>query len=64
MSNKFVAGGILALVGLITIKILAFIFFATLGFFGLMLKLLPILLIIWLVWRGIKYFSRERPSEA
>src|SRR4051812_17126472 len=40
MSNKFVAGGVLALVGLITIKVLAFIFFATLGFFGLLFKLI------------------------
>jgi hypothetical protein len=63
MSNKFVAGGVLALVGLITIKVLSFIFFATLGFFGLMFKLLPILLIAWIVWRIVKSMSRTSTAE-
>lgn len=63
MSNKFVAGGILALVGLITIKVLAFIFFATLGFFGLMFKLLPLVLIAWVIWRCVKYLGRPGTVE-
>lgn len=63
MSNKLVAGGVLAVVGLITIKVLGFLFFATLGFFGLMFKLIPIILIAWVIWRVVKYFGRPSTAE-
>ena len=58
MSNKLVTGGILAVVGLITIKVLGVILGLTLGFFALMFKLLPIVLIAWVIWRVVKYLGR------
>ena len=58
MSTKLVTGGILAVVGLITIKVLGVILGLTIGFFALIFKLLPIVLIAWLVWRAVKYLGR------
>jgi hypothetical protein len=62
MSNKLVTGGVLAVIGLITLKVLGVILGLTVGFFALMFKLLPIVLIAWLVWRAVKYLGR--PSTA
>ena len=62
MSSKLVAGGVLAVVGLITIKVLMFFVAGAVAVFALMLKLLPIVLIVWLVWRLVKYVGR--PSTA
>jgi hypothetical protein len=62
MSNKLVTGGVLAVIGLITLKVLGVILGLTVGFFALVFKLLPIFLIAWLVWRAVKYLGR--PSTA
>ena len=62
MSNKLVTGGVLAVIGLITLKVLGVILGLTVGFFALVFKLLPIVLIAWLVWRAVKYLGR--PSTA
>ncbi|HEX6694015.1 MAG TPA: hypothetical protein VF035_04840 [Longimicrobiales bacterium] len=58
MSNKLVTGGVLAVIGLITLKVLGVILGLTVGFFALVFKLLPIVLIAWLVWRAVKYLGR------
>ncbi|MEO5511453.1 MAG: hypothetical protein ABIS27_12545 [Longimicrobiales bacterium] len=63
MSSKLVAGGALAVVGLIAIKIVMVLFAVTVGFFVFMLKLLPIVLIAWIIWRIIKYMGRPSTSE-
>jgi cation transporter-like permease len=64
MSNKLVTGSVLAVIGLITIKVLGFLFFATLGFFGLMFKIIPIILIAWVIWRVVKYIGRPSTAES
>ena len=58
MSNKLVTGGVLAVIGLITLKVLGVILGLTVGFFALVFKLLPIVLVAWLVWRAVKYLGR------
>ena len=58
MSNKLVTGGVLAVIGLITLKVLGVVLGLTLGFFALIFKLLPIILIAWLIWRVVKYLGR------
>ena len=58
MSNKLVTGGVLAVIGLITLKVLGVILGLTVGFFALMFKLLPIVLIAWVIWRIVKYLGR------
>ena len=58
MSNKLVTGGVLAVIGLITLKVLGVILGLTVGFFALMFKLLPIVLIAWVIWRVVKYLGR------
>mgnify|MGYP006203851195 CR=1 FL=1 len=64
MSTKLVTGGVLAVVGLIAIKIVTVMFALTIGFFALLFKLLPIVIVAWIVWRLIKYIGRPRTSEA
>jgi hypothetical protein len=64
MSTKLVAGGVLAVVGLIAIKVVMFMFAMTIGFFALLFKLLPIVLIGWVIWRVIKYVARPSTSGA
>lgn len=63
MSSKLVAGGVLAVVGLIAIKIVTVMFALTIGFFALMLKVIPLLLIAWVIWRVVKYMGRPSTSE-
>ncbi len=63
MSSKLVSGGILAVVGLIAIKIVTVMFALTIGFFALLFKLLPIVLIAWVIWRVVKYMGRPSTSE-
>jgi hypothetical protein len=62
-SSKVVPIGILAVVGLITIKIVTVLFALTIGFFALMFKLLPIVLIAWVIWRVVKYLGRPSTAE-
>ena len=62
MSSKLVTGGILAVIGLITLKVVMVLVGLTVGFFALLFKLLPILIIGWLVWRLVKYVSRPREA--
>ncbi len=62
MSSKLVAGGVLAVVGLIAIKIVTVLFALTIGVFAFMFKLLPIVLIAWVIWRIIKYMGRPSTS--
>ena len=64
MSTKLVTGGVLAVVGLIAIKIVTVMFALTIGFFALLFKLLPIVIVAWIVWRIIKYIGRPSTSEA
>ncbi|HSJ13220.1 MAG TPA: hypothetical protein VK939_02320 [Longimicrobiales bacterium] len=62
MSSKLVTGGILAIIGLITLKVLTFIIGGTIAIFALLFKLLPVLLIAWLVWRLLKSGSRSEAT--
>jgi hypothetical protein len=62
MSNKLVAGGVLAVIGLVTIKVVMFMVGATVAIFALMFKLLPIVLIVWLIWRLVKRLGRPSPA--
>jgi hypothetical protein len=54
MSSKLVTGGILAVIGLITLKVVMFLIGGTIAIVALLFKLLPFLLIGWLLWRFMK----------
>jgi hypothetical protein len=64
MSSKLVTGSILAVIGLITLKVVMFLIGGTIAIFALILKLLPIVLLVWLGWRLIKYLGRPAPSDS
>jgi hypothetical protein len=64
MRSKLVTGGILAVIGLITLKVIMFLVGGTIAIFAFLLKLLPILLIVWLGWKLIKYLGRPAPTES
>jgi len=64
MSSKLVTGGILAVIGLITLKVIMFVIGGTVAIFALLLKLLPIVLVVWLVWRLVKNLGRPANSES
>ena len=51
MSSRLVTGGILAVIGLITLKVVLFLIGGTIAIFALLLKLVPILILAWLGWR-------------
>ena len=63
MSSKLLPVGILAIVGLITIKVVMFFVAGTIAIFALLFKLLPIVLIAWLVWRLVKYVAGPKTAE-
>ena len=64
MSSRLVTGGILAVIGLITLKVVMFLIGGTIAIFGLVFRLLPILLLVWLGWRLIKYLKRPASTES
>jgi len=64
MSSKLLTGGILAVIGLITIKVVMFLIGGTIAIFALALKLLPIVLLVWLGWRLIKHLGRPAPTDS
>lgn len=64
MSSKLVTGGILAVIGLITLKVIMFLVGGTIAIFAVLLKLLPIVLIVWLGWKLIKYLGRPAHTES
>ncbi len=61
--SRMLTGGILAIIGLITVKVLTAVFGAVWGFLSFMLfTVLPIALIAWLAWKLLKSLTRERPK--
>ena len=62
LSSKALTGGILALIGLITIKVLTALFGAVMGFFSFLLSILPILLIGWLLLKVFKHFGKDKKA--
>jgi ABC-type multidrug transport system fused ATPase/permease subunit len=64
MSSKLVTGGILAVIGLIALKVVMFVIGGTVAIFALLFKLLPIILLVWLGWKLIKYLSRPASSAS
>ncbi|HEU5208293.1 MAG TPA: hypothetical protein VFU06_02675 [Longimicrobiales bacterium] len=63
MGSRLLTGGVLAVIGLITVKLLFGVFGFVAALFGfLFFKVLPILLIGWIVMRIVRSF-RERPEQ-
>lgn len=61
--GRVLTGGVLAVIGLVTVKILVALvsgFMALLGF--LLFTILPILLIGWLLIKAIKYLKSDKPA--
>lgn len=64
MSSRLVTGGILALIGLITIKVVMFIIGGTFAILALFFKLLPIVIVAWLAWKLIRYMGRSNSTDS
>jgi amino acid permease len=64
MSSRLVTGGILAIIGLITLKVVMFLVGGTIAIFALVFKLLPILLLVWIGWKVIKRLNRPAHTES
>jgi uncharacterized membrane protein YjgN (DUF898 family) len=61
--GKVMTGSVLAVIGLVTIKILAALvsgFMALMGF--LLFTVLPIAVVGWLIIKGIKYLKADKPA--
>ncbi|HEX6309404.1 MAG TPA: hypothetical protein VFZ69_14505 [Longimicrobiales bacterium] len=61
--GRVMTGGVLAVIGLVTVKVLVALvsgFMALLGF--LLFTVLPIVLIAWLVIKAIKYMKSDKPA--
>ena len=58
MASKLVTGGILALIGLVTLKVIMFLIGGTFAILGLFFKLLPIAIVLFLAWKLIRYLGR------
>lgn len=59
-SSKLLTGSVLAVIGLITVKVIMAIVGALSGFVSLLFSLLPILLIGWLILKVIKHLGRDK----
>jgi hypothetical protein len=63
--SKFLTGSILAVIGLITVRIVMALFGAIAGFFSFLLfTVLPIVLIGWLVLKVLKHFGKDKKQAA
>lgn len=61
--GKVVTGSVLAVIGLITLKVLGAVFFGFMALIGFLLfKVLPIVLVIWLGMKAIRYLRSDRPA--
>lgn len=61
--GKVVTGSVLAVIGLITLKVLGALFFGFMALIGFLLfKVLPIVLVIWLGMKVIKYLRSDKPA--
>lgn len=61
--GKVLTGSVLAVIGLVTIKVLAAVlsgFMALISF--LLFTILPILVVGWLVLKAIRYLKTDRPA--
>jgi hypothetical protein len=58
---KVLTGSILAMIGLITVRVLMALFGAVMGFISFLLfTVLPLALLAWLVVKLFKYLSRDK----
>jgi len=61
--SRVLTGGILAAIGLLTVKFLMAILGIAMSFISFMLfTVLPLALVAWLVFKLFKYLTRERPA--
>ncbi len=59
--SRLLTGSVLAVIGLITVKILTALFGAIMGFLSfLFFTVLPIVLIAWLVVKVLKHFGNDK----
>jgi len=58
--SKLLTGSVLAVIGLITVKVLTALFGAVMGFVSFLFSLLPILLVGWLVLKVIKHLTKDK----
>ncbi|MGD8278462.1 MAG: hypothetical protein PVH00_10575 [Gemmatimonadota bacterium] len=58
--SKVLTGSVLAVIGLITVKIVMALIGAVTGLFSLLVSLLPILLVGWLVLKVLKHFTKDK----
>ncbi|HUF67304.1 MAG TPA: hypothetical protein VMM79_01540 [Longimicrobiales bacterium] len=61
-SSKLLTGSVLAVIGLITVKVIMAIVGALSGFVSLLFSLLPILLVGWLILKVIKHLGRDKKA--
>jgi len=58
--SKVLTGSVLAVIGLITVKIVMALVGAITGLFSLLVSLLPVLLVGWLVLKVLKHFAKDK----
>jgi hypothetical protein len=58
--SKLLTGSVLAVIGLITVKVLTALFGAVMGFVSFLVSLVPILLVAWLVLKVIKHLTKDK----
>lgn len=62
--GKVVTGSFLAVIGLITLKVLSALFLGFMALFGFLLfKVLPIVLIVWLGMKAIRYLKSDNTDK-
>ena len=64
MSSKLVTGGILALIGLVTLKVIMFVVGGAFAILGLVFKLLPIAIILFVAWKLLRHLGRTDTAES
>ncbi len=59
--SRLLTGSVLAVIGLITVKVLMALFGAIWGFLSFMMfTVLPIALVVWLGWKVLKHLGNDK----
>jgi hypothetical protein len=62
--SKLLTGGILAVIGLIVVRLFMALFGAAMGLISFLFSMIPIVIGAWLLYKLFKYLTREKKTPA
>jgi hypothetical protein len=64
LGSKMLTGGILALIGLIVVRVFMGLFGVAMSLFSFLVSMIPVVIFAWLVYRIFKWVMRDKKKPA